>query len=74
MTVTLPVRVVKASKEAGRALLYEANAGAAMAEHHHHLLHCLEKTTVSSPATSFPRGCARFNPRASVLLWLDVFP
>ncbi|XP_037099638.1 potassium voltage-gated channel subfamily D member 2-like isoform X1 [Syngnathus acus] len=38
-------RAQKASKEAGRALLDKANAGANMAAHHHHLLHCLEKTT-----------------------------
>ncbi|XP_077355040.1 A-type voltage-gated potassium channel KCND2-like, partial [Festucalex cinctus] len=36
-------RAQKASKEAGQALLYKANG--TMADHHHHLLHCLEKTT-----------------------------
>ncbi|KAM9772544.1 A-type voltage-gated potassium channel KCND2-like isoform 2-T2 [Syngnathus typhle] len=35
----------EASKEAGRALLDKVNAGPNMAARHHHLLHCLEKTT-----------------------------
>ncbi|KAM9772546.1 A-type voltage-gated potassium channel KCND2-like isoform 4-T4 [Syngnathus typhle] len=38
-------RAQKASKEAGRALLDKVNAGPNMAARHHHLLHCLEKTT-----------------------------
>ncbi|XP_057710663.1 potassium voltage-gated channel subfamily D member 2-like [Corythoichthys intestinalis] len=36
---------VPASKEAAQALAFKANPNGNMVEHHHHLLHCLEKTT-----------------------------
>ena len=38
------VCALKASKEAGQALVCKANPNFDV--HHHHLLHCLEKTTV----------------------------
>lgn len=38
------VCALKASKEAGQALVCKTNPN--FEEHHHHLLHCLEKTTV----------------------------
>lgn len=37
---------LKASKEAGQALVCKTNPNFEM--HHHHLLHCLEKTTVGT--------------------------
>lgn len=38
------VCALKASKEAGQALVCKTNPNFEV--HHHHLLHCLEKTTV----------------------------
>ncbi|XP_061617326.1 potassium voltage-gated channel subfamily D member 2-like isoform X2 [Phyllopteryx taeniolatus] len=38
-------REQKVSKEVGQSLAFKANANGNMAEHHHHLLHCLEKAT-----------------------------
>lgn len=40
---------LKASKEAGQALVCKTNPNFEV--HHHHLLHCLEKTTVRTPNT-----------------------
>ena len=40
------VCALKASKEAGQALVCKSNPNFEV--HHHHLLHCLEKTTVRS--------------------------
>lgn len=43
------VCALKASKEAGQALVCKTNPNFEV--HHHHLLHCLEKTTVRTQST-----------------------